>query len=126
MLASEQAPQFELIESSRQRGKRAGDLVLLGLVVEFAGQLVQHLGIGEVTSETVVDVDVVFDGGVVAVDLLGPLGIVPQVGTANLGFEFDEAVPGLLDAEIAGCFGDATRATSRSSSVKSRMDGPQL
>ena len=102
MLAGEQAAQFELVELLGDRRDRRLDLGLLRLVVDLAGQLVQHLGVVELLRQLVVHVDVGFDVGVVGVDLLGALGVVPQVGAADLGFELDQPVAALGDLQVLG------------------------
>ena len=77
------------------------DIGLLALVVHLAGHLVQHLGVVEFAAELVEQVDVALHVGVVRVQLLGIVGVVPQVGAADLGFEFDEAHPVGADLQVA-------------------------
>ena len=79
------------------------DLGLVRRVVDLARQFVQDLGVLELAGELVVQVDVGLDVGVVGVDLLGALGVVPEIGPADLGFELDQAVAALADLQVTGC-----------------------
>ena len=60
-------------------GERRFDLGLLGVVALLAGELVEHLGVRQRLIEGVVGGDVVAEVGVLGVQRLGVLGVVPQV-----------------------------------------------
>ena len=102
VLAGEQAAQLEHVELLGDRRDAGLDLGLVGRVVDLARQFVQDLGILELAGELVVQVDVGLDVGVVGVDLLGTLGVVPEIGPADLGFELDQPVAALADLQVTG------------------------
>ena len=81
MLAGEQAAQLELVERRVDRSDRRLDLGLLGLVVLVAGELVEHLDVVELLGERVEHREVVADVGVLGVELLGPVLVVPEAGS---------------------------------------------
>ena len=70
-------------------------------VVDLARQLVQHLGVFELPRELVELVDVGLDVGVLGVDLLGLVLVVPQVGAGNLVLELGQPRAVGVDLEIA-------------------------
>ena len=77
------------------------ELGLLRRVVDLAGQLVQHLGVLQLAGQQVELVDVGLDVGVLGVDLLGLVLVVPQVGAADLVLELDQPRPVGVDLEVA-------------------------
>ena len=92
VLAGEQAAQLELVERVRRSTSTRGlDLGLLRLVVDLAGQLVQHLDVLELAGQSRRTSSMSsLDVGVLGVDLLGQLLVVPQVGAGDLELELGE------------------------------------
>ena len=87
----------ERSSSASSSAAEAGDHRLeLGrhrVVALLDGQLVQGLGVGQAGCEPVQQVDVVLDLAVLAGHLLADLGVVPEVGPAQLGLELGQPVP---------------------------------
>ncbi len=82
----------------------AGDHALqLGrhrVVALLHGQLVQGLGVGDPALQVVEQVDVVLGLAVLACHPLADLGVVPQVGSAQLGLQLGQPAPQRV--EVAG------------------------
>ena len=97
----EQAAQVELVEAPADVGDRRLDVGLLGLVALVAGELVEHLGVRQRLLEAVVGGDVVAQVGVLGVQRLGVLGVVPQVGPRHLRLDLGHPRAGVVDVEVA-------------------------
>ncbi len=108
VLAGEQAAQLELVERRADRGDRVVDVRLLRLVVLVAGELVQHLDVADPRGQVVERREVVTDVGVLGVELLRPLLVVPQPGFGDLGLEDREALAVVVDRQIARRLVEAT------------------
>ena len=100
MLPGEQCPQLELGEAGSQSVEGVDDLTLEGVVTFFTAEPVEGVGVVEATGERPVEVEVVGGGGQLGVDLLGLLGVVPEVGAAGLGLELGTGRFELGDAQV--------------------------
>ena len=98
--SGEQATQVELVETPADVGDRRLDVGFLGLVALLAGQLMQHFGVGQGLLEPVVGGHVVAEVGVLGVQRLGVVGIVPQVGAGHLRLDLGHARAGVGDVEV--------------------------
>ncbi len=100
VLAGEQAAQLEAIERRVQGSDRRLDLGFLRGVVLVAGQFVERLDVAELLGEPVERVEVVLDVGVLGVELLRALLVVPERRVGDLGFEHGEPLTVVDDREI--------------------------
>ena len=93
--------QLERVERATDGAGRRRDLGLLRLVVHFPGHLVQHLGVVEHTAQTVEVLDVGLDIGVLRVELLRPILVIPETGLGDRVLELGQPAAGLVDLQIA-------------------------
>ena len=70
------------------------DVWLLRFVIHLAGHLVQYLDVFDITGESVIGLDVAFHVGVLAVNSLGKLLVIPQVWARHLNLESRTTGPG--------------------------------
>ena len=81
-------------------GDRCFDVGLLGLVVFVAGQLVEHLDVGELLGERVEHGEIVTDVGVLGVELLRAVLVVPERRIGDLRFEHGEPLAVVGDRQV--------------------------
>ena len=77
------------------------DLGLLALVVVVAGEFVERFDVADPLGQRIEGVEVVFQVGVLRVELARVVLIVPQRRVGHLGFEHREPLPVLGDRQIA-------------------------
>ncbi len=85
VLAREQRPQLQLVELGGQLSGHGLQVAGYRTVIFLAGQFEQRFGVGQAALERAEQVDVVLQGGVLAPDGLGGVGVVPQVGARKSG-----------------------------------------
>ena len=102
VLATEQRPQLEFVESAGQRCHHLDDLSLQAVVSLLRCHLDQRFGILDITGQAVVEVEVRDNRGQVLLHPSTTVLVVPQVGVGHLGLQANPAFRLLGDPEVAG------------------------
>src|SRR5437773_10716967 len=101
VLAAEQRPELELVETTVELRDGLRQLGLDRLVGLLAGELVERLGVGEPAAQPFELVDVVLDPAELGRDDPRRVGVVPEAGPARFLLELGEARPPPGEVEVA-------------------------